>query len=376
MSVFPLSGKELFVLPSTFSFFSVNFTMGNCSCPGFGSSNRSNSQRLLLNNDQQSQDDKGGMFSRKKNKKKRDLVTIHDPNSKEKPFCRWIELSFYAFAGSSSYNKKQGLYMNRNELSSFLSSVGIYKPSCDDIFKGMDSDICDNRISVNEFVDYFCSYEFNPNCIYLQELIENNENWKYLIKALRIFDIIDINHKGYLIYNEFLTFGNLIGLSNDDTNSMWLSLDKNNTGMIKIDEMFNWYKNKYLKNNNNFIKNENQKIIKQQQTKKYNTFVNDANEIEIDVDNSEYVNLASGDALMTSQACGAGNVMNGIDNASDEHLLMYSQGKKLGDYMKEHLQKDNSTNSKSNSSYTRDYSSNNDSFYHESHYDAPPISEE
>ena len=44
---------------------------------------------------------------------KQESVLVYDPNSKQKPFRRWIELAFYAFAGSSKSAKKQGIYMSK-----------------------------------------------------------------------------------------------------------------------------------------------------------------------------------------------------------------------------------------------------------------------
>ena len=74
-----------------------------CSCP-----NRSNgnSSQALLNKDGQGSGSSPIL-------QKQDSVLIYDPNSKQKPFRRWIELAFYAFAGSSRHSKKQGIYMSK-----------------------------------------------------------------------------------------------------------------------------------------------------------------------------------------------------------------------------------------------------------------------
>ena len=53
---------------------------------------------------------------------------------------------------------------------------------------------------------------------------------------------MDTNKNGKLEYHEFEYFGELVGLTDNETNNLWTSIDADNSGDIRIDEMFEWFR--------------------------------------------------------------------------------------------------------------------------------------
>eukprot|EP01083_Nonionella_stella_P225419 801423_1 len=68
---------------------------------------------------------------------------------------------FCLFAGYTRCTTKKGIYMAHNEVKRFLDIVEITKYwSVDQVFKEMN--IVGRKITLNEFIEYFCDYERNP----------------------------------------------------------------------------------------------------------------------------------------------------------------------------------------------------------------------
>jgi len=148
---------------------------------------------------------------------------------------------FYLYAGRSSYGKNQ-LYMKKDELKTFLDTVNITTP-VEEIFKSIDTEVIDNRITVTEFVDYFCNPEINPNCGALQEHIQSQISWQLLKKALRIFEIIDKDRSQCLEENEFKQFAEQVGVTDiEEQRTLWHELDADQSGTIEFDELFQWFR--------------------------------------------------------------------------------------------------------------------------------------
>ena len=88
--------------------------------------------------------------------------------------------------------------MKHQELERFLEIVDINDP-VEDVFRIIDCiDVEDNRISINEWMDYFTNSQINPGVYKIKEHIESTITWSLLVKALRIFEEIDIDHSGKL----------------------------------------------------------------------------------------------------------------------------------------------------------------------------------
>lgn len=206
-------------------------------------SNSTNVENNNRSNSTNNQGDKDGSTSinARNNTRLSSINMQDDSNEKEYKFQDWVELCFWAFAGSSAYNKKH-VYMNKKELKKFLDIVNITTP-IDEIFTAMDSDIVDGRISNNEFIDFFIRPEVNPNCNELQQHMESQPTWSLLTKALRIFDVVDMNKNGRLYFQDFVIFGGSLGLNSAESEQLWHELDKDQSGDITIDELFEWYKN-------------------------------------------------------------------------------------------------------------------------------------
>eukprot|EP01083_Nonionella_stella_P012130 34436_1 len=150
---------------------------------------------------------------------------------------------FYLFAGYQRWSKKKGIYMSRNEVKRFLEIVEITKYwSVDQVFEVMDNDIVDRKITLNEFVEYFCDCEMNPKASCLKAHIERQVSWTLLIKALRIFDKLDVDRSGQLEYDEFKQFGIMLKLNGTETEILWKTIDKDESGQITIVELFEWFK--------------------------------------------------------------------------------------------------------------------------------------
>ncbi|ETO14096.1 hypothetical protein RFI_23275 [Reticulomyxa filosa] len=197
-----------------------------------------------------------------------------------------IEQSFWAFSGYSKY-KKNNIYLQRNEVYKFLEICNITEPSPDEIFREMDSEIVDNQISFSEFVNYFCDPNVNPGCYDLQKYMEEQVNFQILKEALRILYLCSRTtpsstlsssskststttktatttttttigsgsdptfHKseftGRIGYGQFQIFAKeLLQLNPQQTEVLWNEIDTDNSGDIRIDEVFDWLYNKLL----------------------------------------------------------------------------------------------------------------------------------
>jgi len=148
---------------------------------------------------------------------------------------------YFVFLLDILHLTKKNLYLSKYELQKFCEIVGVSTP-IDEIFEAIDTDEIDGQITCDEFVDYFTNPMTNPNCLYLQRHIEKQPGWLLLEKALRIFDLFDEDHSGKLEYKEFETFGKLINLNREEIEQLWDVIDKNKSGTITIDELFEWFR--------------------------------------------------------------------------------------------------------------------------------------
>ena len=103
-------------------------------------------------------------------------------------------------------------------------------------------DVEDGKVTLNEWMDYFTSKEVNPSIFIIKHHIEEQVTWKLLCKALKIFEQIDDDHTGKLEYGEFRKFGDIIGLNDEETESLWYTMDTDNNGAIDIVELFEWFR--------------------------------------------------------------------------------------------------------------------------------------
>jgi len=164
-------------------------------------------------------------------------------------FKKVMEQCFWCFVGYSKY-KKNLLYMQRNELEKFLEVVELKKHlkiGTDQVFECMDSDISDNQISLQEFIDYFCNPMVNDKCKELQLFLENSEKFKVLKQALEIVAMVDADKNGRIEYKEFTKFGQMMELDSEQTETLWKQMDSDNSGDIRIDELFDWLHTQMVK---------------------------------------------------------------------------------------------------------------------------------
>ena len=123
---------------------------------------------------------------------KKDLYDLNEQKMKEfNEYTNDMTHVFYTFAGLTKYAKKRQLYINKKELQIFLDIVCI-TTSVDDIMTEIDKDIIDNRITLNEWMRYFCEPKFNLYCFDIQEHIQSQTTWILLKKSLKIFDVCNI----------------------------------------------------------------------------------------------------------------------------------------------------------------------------------------
>mmetsp|Transcript_44591 Transcript_44591/g.71368 ORF Transcript_44591/g.71368 Transcript_44591/m.71368 type:complete len:293 (-) Transcript_44591:50-928(-) len=157
-------------------------------------------------------------------------------------YKKMMQLTFYAFAGYQPWAKKIGLYMHQKELQRFLEIVNIDDP-VEEVFKVIDAtDVEDGKLTFNEWMDYFTNKEINPGVDEIRDFIEDQTSWALLVKALKIFETMDADHSGKLEYNEFIEFGKLIGLDEEETEVLWNRMDTNQSGAIDIVELFEWFR--------------------------------------------------------------------------------------------------------------------------------------
>ncbi|ETO35672.1 hypothetical protein RFI_01389 [Reticulomyxa filosa] len=196
-------------------------------------------------------------------------VSVDNEDTEEfDEFKRTISQAFWAFSGYSKF-KKTNIYLRQNEISKFLEICNITEPSEEVIFHEMDSEIVDNQISYSEFVNYFCDPNTNPGCYSLQKYMEQQTNFQILREALRILEVCNSlldessnaphantgtpnNNKseftGRITYKQFQKFADeLLHLDPGQTEELWYQIDADDSGDIRIDELFDWLKTQLLK---------------------------------------------------------------------------------------------------------------------------------
>eukprot|EP01083_Nonionella_stella_P039415 107190_1 len=166
-----------------------------------------------------------------------------DPENTEewKHYKHMMQLTFYTFAGYQPWAKITGLYMHQKDLEKFLEIVNIDDP-VENVFKLIDTDVTDGRLTMNEWMDYFTNKDINPGIFQIQEHIQDQITWELLVKALTIFEKMDADHSGKLEYGEFRNFGTLIGLNAEETELLWNSMDTNQSGAVDVVELFEWFR--------------------------------------------------------------------------------------------------------------------------------------
>eukprot|EP01084_Bolivina_argentea_P049309 90703_1 len=152
----------------------------------------------------------------------------------------WVEYKkklqrlFHCFAGMS---------MSLDELKRFLDIVEITKYcAVDDVLLQMSINISDNKITLHEFIEYFCDEQRNPKAKGMKKYIEKQVSWQLLLKALNIFDKVDVDHSGQIEYNEFKQFGQMLNLNDKETETLWHAIDTDNSGYISVVDLFEWLK--------------------------------------------------------------------------------------------------------------------------------------
>lgn len=154
-----------------------------------------------------------------------------------------ISKIFWLMAGQEPYSKKT-LYMRKNELQEFLQILDIYNESTfDQVFRDMNSETDNNAIEFSEFVNYFCDSSVNPDCHKLRDEIIQSTDWQLMRKSLKIFDIIDKDKSGEIIYQEFTKFCQLINITDEDQmQQLFQHIDKDGSHSIKLKELLLWFK--------------------------------------------------------------------------------------------------------------------------------------
>ena len=177
-----------------------------------------------------------------------------------KEYKQMMQLVFYTFAGYKPYAKfcncflslytingvvdrKVGLFIYKNELKRCLEIVNLDDP-VEDVFKLIDTDIEDGKITFNEWMEYFTDKRVNAEIFRIKQNIEEQVTWELLVKALKIFEKMDADHSGKLEYGEFEKFGQLIGLNGEETEILWHRMDTNQSGAVDITELFEWFRNR------------------------------------------------------------------------------------------------------------------------------------
>eukprot|EP01083_Nonionella_stella_P239209 837491_1 len=87
-----------------------------------------------------------------------------------------MKLVFYTFAGYSPWAKKTGLYMHERELGRFLEIVNINDP-VEAVFKLIDTDIQDGKLTFNEWMDYFTNKNINTGIYAIKQHLEEQVTW-------------------------------------------------------------------------------------------------------------------------------------------------------------------------------------------------------
>eukprot|EP01084_Bolivina_argentea_P142813 250855_1 len=170
----------------------------------------------------------------------------------------WIEYRhnlkniFRFFAGWNSS------YMKKKELQNFLDILDIKK------FWTMHL-LQDDIISMDQFIKYLCNEYINNRTRDIKKHIIKQPQYTLLLNALKFLEDIDLdnnnNKKGILQFNDFKKFGKNLSLNDLETEILFNKIDKNDTGNITIDQVFEWFKKKLLQKHNN-KNNNNNKCIK------------------------------------------------------------------------------------------------------------------
>ena len=145
------------------------------------------------------------------------------------------------------------------------------------------------QLSVNEFVEYFCDENVNPNCERIRQFVEKQSNWLLLQNALKIFDVVDVDkvecthslsavavygvhmvwcnvvcgvvvchcaQSGSIEYDEFTVFCKLIGEEDrGHIEELWRKIDDDGNGQIVIHELFGWYRQRLIKGQQEMMDN-------------------------------------------------------------------------------------------------------------------------
>eukprot|EP01084_Bolivina_argentea_P049308 90702_1 len=152
----------------------------------------------------------------------------------------WVEYKkklqrlFHCFAGMS---------MSLDELKRFLDIVEITKYcAVDDVLLQMSINISDNKITLHEFIEYFCDEQRNPKAKGMKKYIEKQVSWQLLLKTLNIFDKVDTDNSGQLEFSQFKQLGEMLNLNDKETETLWHAIDTDNSGYISVVDLFEWLK--------------------------------------------------------------------------------------------------------------------------------------
>lgn len=123
-------------------------------------------------------------------------------------YKKYMQQIFYNFAGIHHYSKKRSLYIKPQDLQKFLDIVCITTP-VSTMFKQIDTDINDDQITLNEWMEYFCDININPDCYEIYFHITKQITWKLLIKALKMFEILDKNKNQRINWGSYIYIFNV-----------------------------------------------------------------------------------------------------------------------------------------------------------------------
>ncbi len=141
---------------------------------------------------------------------------------------------FYCFAGYDNDESKKEMYMTLNDIIGFLEIVEINEYwSVDEICNTMNINKHKNKkINVITLVEFFCDENINSKAIDIKTHIEKRSAWKLLLRAVEIFEKLDVDHCGQLGFDKFKQFGIMLGINDKETEVLYNSIDSDQSGYI------------------------------------------------------------------------------------------------------------------------------------------------
>eukprot|EP01084_Bolivina_argentea_P222431 376501_1 len=104
-------------------------------------------------------------------------------------------------------------------------------------------------ISMDQFITYLCKPDVNPQISDIKNHLEAKPQWVLVLKVVKCLEDIDNSKKrnGLLELTDFKTFGENMQLNDLEIQILFEKLDKDKTGQITIDQVYQWFQKKMLK---------------------------------------------------------------------------------------------------------------------------------